>query len=498
MLLPGNVRVFIFATQKKNKNFSKRLSCMKIEQIYTGCLAQAAYYIESEGEVAIIDPLREVQPYLEKAKEDKATIKYIFETHFHADFVSGHLSLSKATGAPIVFGPNAETHFESLVAVDGQEFPLGNVILKVLHTPGHTLESTCYLLKDEHGKERALFSGDTLFLGDVGRPDLAQQTGGLSEKDLAGLLYESLRTKIMPLPDTLVIYPAHGAGSACGKNLSKKTTDTLGNQKKTNYALHTSMSQEEFIEEVTVGLTDPPAYFPMNVKMNKEGCDPMDSVLKRGIRALSAKDFKAVANAAEAIILDIRSQQDFGKGHIPGAVFVGLDGSFAPWVGALIADVQQPLLLVAPIGREQEAITRLSRVGFDITLGYLKGGFEAWKKAGKEVDKVTSIDATDFKTLLKNNRAPVFDVRSKGEFFSEHVLQANNSPLAALNQYLEDFPEKEIFYLYCAGGYRSMIAASFLKRRGVHNFMEVAGGMKAIKEAGVSLSNHQCPSKSSF
>ena len=497
MLLPASVRVFIFATQKKNKNlFQKIVSCMKIEQIYTGCLAQAAYYIESEGEVAIIDPLREVQPYLEKAKEDKATIKYIFETHFHADFVSGHLSLSKATGAPIVFGPNAETHFESLIATDGQEFPLGNVILKVLHTPGHTLESTCYLLKDEHGKERALFSGDTLFLGDVGRPDLAQKSGVLSEKDLAGMLFNSLRTKIMPLPDTVVIYPAHGAGSACGKNLSKKTTDTLGNQKKTNYALRTSMSQEEFIEEVTAGLTDPPAYFPMNVKMNKEGCDPIASVLKRGTRALSAKDFKAVANATEAIILDIRSQQDFGKGHIPGAVFVGLDGSFAPWVGALIADVQQPLLLVAPIGKEQEAITRLSRVGFDITLGYLKGGFEAWKKAGKEVDKVTSMDATDFKTLLKKNRAPVFDVRSKGEFLSEHILQANNSPLAALNQHLEDFPEKETFYLHCAGGYRSMIAASFLKRRGIHNFIEVSGGMKAIKETGISLSDYQCPSKS--
>ena len=300
----------------------------------------------------------------------------------------------------------------------------------------------------------------------------------------------------MPLPDTVVIYPAHGAGSACGKNLSKKTTDTLGNQKKTNYALRTSMSQEEFIEEVTAGLTDPPAYFPMNVKMNKEGCDPIASVLKRGTRALSAKDFKAVANAAEAIILDIRSQQDFGKGHVPGSVFVGLDGSFAPWVGALIADVQQPLLLVAPIGREQEAITRLSRVGFDITLGYLKGGFEAWKKAGKEIDTVASISATDFKTLLKNNKVPVFDVRSKGEFFSEHVLQANNSPLAALNQHLEDFPEKEHFYLHCAGGYRSMIAASFLKRRGIHNFMEVAEGMKAIKKAGVPLSNYQCPSKS--
>ena len=300
----------------------------------------------------------------------------------------------------------------------------------------------------------------------------------------------------MPLPDTVVVYPAHGAGSACGKNLSKKTTDTLGNQKKTNYALRTSMRQEEFIEEVTVGLTDPPAYFPMNVKMNKEGCDPIASVLKRGTRALSAKDFKAVANATEAIILDIRSQQDFGKGHIPGAVFVGLDGSFAPWVGALIADVQQPLLLVAPIGKEQEAITRLSRVGFDITLGYLKGGFEAWKKAGKEVDKVTSMDATDFKTLLKKNRAPVFDVRSKGEFLSEHILQANNSPLAALNQHLEDFPEKETFYLHCAGGYRSMIAASFLKRRGIHNFIEVSGGMKAIKETGISLSDYQCPSKS--
>ena len=390
---------------------------MKIEQIYTGCLAQGAYYIESKGEVAIIDPLREVKPYINRAKSDGAKIKYIFETHFHADFVSGHVTLSKKTGAPIIFGPNAETSFDAIIAKDGEVFKLGDVNITVLHTPGHTMESSVFLLKDENGKDHAIFSGDTLFLGDVGRPDLAQKMGEITERDLAGFLYDSLRTKIMPLSDEVIVYPAHGAGSSCGKNLSKETVDTLGNQKKTNYALRADMTKKEFIDEVTHGLLPPPQYFPLNVKMNKEGYDDFQDVLKRSAQALSADAFEAAANETEAVVLDVRHQDDFAKGHIPRSIFIGLDGSFAPWVGSLIADVKQPILLVTPEGREEEAITRLSRVGFDATIGYLEGGFEAWKKAAKEYDSVSSITANKFNDIKKNKLVPVFDVRKMANIY---------------------------------------------------------------------------------
>jgi len=467
---------------------------MKIEQIYTGCLAQGAYYIESNGEVAIIDPLREVKPYIERAITDNAKIKYVFETHFHADFVSGHVTLSKETGAHIVFGPNAETNFDAIIAEDNQIFKIGNITITVLHTPGHTMESSVYLLKDENGKDHAIFSGDTLFLGDVGRPDLAQKTGSITEEDLAGFLFDSLRNKIMPLADDVIVYPAHGAGSSCGKNLSKETVDTLGNQKQTNYALRANMTKKEFIEEVTDGLLPPPQYFPLNVKMNKEGYDDFQDVLKRSAQALSPEVFETSANETEAIVLDVRNQSDFAKGHIPRSIFIGLDGGFAPWVGALIADVKQPILLVTPDGREEETITRLSRVGFDQTLGYLKGGFDAWKKASKEYDTVSSILATTFKKAKENGDIPVFDVRKEGEFLSEHVLDANNTPLDYINNHLAEFPEGDTFYLHCAGGYRSMIAASILKSRGIHNLIDVQGGFKAIKEVDVEVSTYVCPS----
>ena len=467
---------------------------MKVEQIYTGCLSQGAYYIESNGEVAIIDPLREVNPYINRAKLDDAEIKYIFETHFHADFVSGHVTLAKRTGAPIVFGPNANPSFEAIIAVDNQEFKLGNITIKVLHTPGHTMESTTYLLKDENGKDYAIFSGDTLFLGDVGRPDLAQKMGELTEKDLAGFLFDSLRQKIMPLADDVIVYPAHGAGSACGKNMMKETVDTLGNQKKMNYALRVDMTKDEFIEEVIEGLLPPPQYFPLNVKLNKEGYEDIKIVLERGTRALSPKAFEIAANETGAIVLDVRHQDDFAKGHIPRSIFIGLDGSFAPWVGALIADVEQPILLVTPNGLEEEAVTRLSRVGFDNTLGYLEGGFEAWKNAAMEYDSVSQISAEELKNVMEAEQVTVFDVRKESEYLSEHVRIANNTPLDFLNDHLAEFPDKSLFYVHCAGGYRSMIAASILKSRGIHNLIDVESGFKEIKEAGVPVTDYVCPS----
>ncbi|WP_396638321.1 rhodanese-like domain-containing protein [Maribacter sp. R77961] len=466
---------------------------MKVEQIYTGCLAQGAYYIESKGEVAIIDPLREIQPYIKRAKLDDAKIKYIFETHFHADFVSGHVTLAKETGAPIVFGPNANPSFDAIIATDNQEFKLGDVTIKVLHTPGHTMESTTYLLKDKDGKDHAIFSGDTLFLGDVGRPDLAQKMGELTERDLAGFLFDSLREKIMPLADDVIVYPAHGAGSACGKNMMKETVDTLGNQKKMNYALRADMTKEEFIEEVIDGLLPPPQYFPLNVKMNKEGYEDLKDVLERGTKALSPKAFEAAANETGAIVLDVRNQDDFAKGHIPRSIFIGLNGDFAPWVGALIADVKQPILLVTPKGNEEETVTRLSRVGFDNTLGFLEGGFEAWKKEAMEYDTVSQATAEELKLVLEQDEAPVFDVRKKSEYLSEHVLTANNTPLSQLNEHLAEYPSNAPFYVHCAGGYRSMIAVSILKSRGIHNLIDVKGGFKAIKEAGVSASEFVCP-----
>jgi glyoxylase-like metal-dependent hydrolase (beta-lactamase superfamily II)/rhodanese-related sulfurtransferase len=467
---------------------------MNIEQIYTGCLSQGAYYIESRGEAAIIDPLREVKPYLEKAKKNKAAIKYIFETHFHADFVSGHVTLAKETGATIVYGPEAKTGFDSLIAKDQQEFKIGEITLTVLHTPGHTMESTTYLLRDASQKDIAIFSGDTLFLGDVGRPDLAQKAADMTQEDLAGILYESLRKKIMPLADDVLVYPAHGAGSACGKNLSKETVGTLGEQKKTNYALRADMTKEEFIKEVTDGLLPPPQYFPLNVKMNKEGYEDIDTVLKSGTTPLDPEAFEKLANQSGAIILDVRHQDAFAEGHIPQSIFIGIDGGFAPWVGALIGDVEQPILLVTPEGREEETVTRLARVGFDNTLGYLDGSLKAWKKAGKATDSVEGIDTTELKTLSEKESLTVFDVRKPGEYLSEHLPDAKNTPLDFINEHMNEFPTGSPFYMHCAGGYRSMIAASILKSRGIHNLIDVRGGFGAIKESGMKVSDYVCPS----
>ncbi len=467
---------------------------MNIEQIYTGCLSQGAYYIESQGEAAIIDPLREVKPYLEKAKKNKATIKYIFETHFHADFVSGHVTLAKKTGATIVYGPEAKTGFDSLIAKDQQEFKIGEITLTVLHTPGHTTESTTYLLRDASQKDIAIFSGDTLFLGDVGRPDLAQKAADITQEDLAGILYESLRKKIMPLADDVLVYPAHGAGSACGKTLSKETVGTLGEQKKTNYALRADMTKEEFIKEVTDGLLPPPQYFPLNVKMNKEGYEDIDTVLKSGTTPLDTEAFEKLANQSGAVILDVRHQDAFAEEHIPQSIFIGIDGGFAPWVGALIGDVEQPILLVTPEGREEETVTRLARVGFDNTLGYLDGSLKAWKKAGKATDSVEGINTTELKTLSEKESLTVFDVRKPGEYLSEHLPDAKNTPLDFINEHMNEFPTGTPFYMHCAGGYRSMIAASILKSRGIHNLIDVGGGFGAIKESGMKVSDYVCPS----
>lgn len=467
---------------------------MKIEQIYTGCLAQGAYYIESDGEAAIIDPLREITPYLKRAEQDEAEIKYIFETHFHADFVSGHLTLSQKTGAPIVYGPLANPSFDALIATDGQVFQLGKIKITVLHTPGHTMESTTYLLQDESGKDHAIFSGDTLFLGDVGRPDLAQKAADMTQEQLAGMLFDSLRSKIMPLADDVIVYPAHGAGSACGKNMMKETVDTLGNQKKMNYALRADMSREEFIAEVTDGLLPPPQYFPLNVKMNKEGYESIDEVLDRGLTALDPDAFETLAEETGAVVLDVRHQNDYVKGHVPRSIFIGLDGGFAPWVGALIADVQQPILLIAPEGRESEAITRLSRVGFDKTLGYLKGGFTAWKESQKEFDSIDQMTADELKADLDNQ--VVFDVRKPGEFEAEHLPNAENTPLDFLNDHMAQIGQAGPLVIHCAGGYRSVIAASILKSRGIHQITDLIGGFKAIKDAGMEVTQFQCPSKS--
>jgi glyoxylase-like metal-dependent hydrolase (beta-lactamase superfamily II)/rhodanese-related sulfurtransferase len=467
---------------------------MIVEQIYTGCLSQGAYYIESKGEAAIIDPLREVAPYIEKAKKNKATIKYIFETHFHADFVSGHVTLAKETGATIVYGPMAQTRFESLIAKDQQEFKIGDLHLTVLHTPGHTMESTTYLLSDVSKKDIAIFSGDTLFLGDVGRPDLAQKAADMTQEDLAGILYESLRKKIMPLADDLLVYPAHGAGSACGKNLSKETVGTLGDQKKTNYALRADMTKEEFIKEVTEGLLPPPQYFPLNVKMNKEGYEDIETVIESGTRPLSPEAFEAAANETGAIILDVRHQDDFARGHVPQSIFIGIDGSFAPWVGAMIGNVKQPILLITPEGREEETVTRLARVGFDNTLGYLKGGINSWSKANKTIDTVEGIEVKSFKPLAEKENLTIFDVRKSGEYASEHLVDAHSTPLDFLNNHMSEFPTKGDFYIHCAGGYRSMIAASILKSRGIHNLIDVRGGFAAIKEGGLKVTEYVCPS----
>ena len=462
---------------------------MIIEQIYTGCLSQGSYYIESQGESAIIDPLRETGPYIEKATKNNSQIKYVFETHFHADFVSGHISLAKETGATIVYGPKAETGFDALIAKDQQEFKIGDITLTVLHTPGHTMESTTYLLRDSSNKDVAIFSGDTLFLGDVGRPDLAQKSGKITQDDLAGILFESLRTKIMPLADDVLVYPAHGSGSACGKNLSKETVGTLGEQKKTNYALRADMTKKEFISEVTDGLLPPPKYFPLNVKMNKDGYKDIDKVLKTGTTALDPDSFEKLANQNRAIILDVRHQDDFAKEHIPQSIFIGLDGGFAPWAGTMIGDITLPILLITPNGREEETVTRLARVGFDNTLGYLKGVLKVWKKDKRVTDSINCIGAEKFFELDKNEELDIFDLRKQDEYASEHIPYSQNIPLDVINQNMNLLPKVSPFYIHCAGGYRSMIAASILKSRGIHNFIDVKGGLCAIKKTGIALIN---------
>ncbi|MBA4850782.1 rhodanese-like domain-containing protein [Emticicia sp. BO119] len=454
---------------------------MKVEQIYTGCLAQGAYYIESDGEAAIIDPLRETNTYINKAQRNGATIKYIFETHFHADFVSGHVELSQKTNAPIVYGPNANPAFESIIATDGQVFEVGKIRIKVLHTPGHTMESSCYLLFDEHGKEYCIFTGDTLFIGDVGRPDLAQKSD-LTVEDLAGYLYDSLRNQILPLPDHIIVYPAHGAGSACGKNMSKETFDSLGHQKQVNYALQ-EQSKEDFINAVTDGLTPPPYYFPKNVQLNKTGSANLETVMESGLQALSPEAFEAAANETGAIILDTRQAADFKDAFIPNSINIGLKGDFAPWVGTLITDIQQPILFVAEAGLETEVITRLSRVGYDNILGYLAGGIKGWKEAGKETDSIESITPQEFRNIyIEGGDVTVKDVRKSSEYETEHLVNADNIPLAYISENMEEFSKHDTNYIHCAGGYRSMIAASILKSRGFDNVVNVEGGIGAIKQ----------------
>jgi glyoxylase-like metal-dependent hydrolase (beta-lactamase superfamily II)/rhodanese-related sulfurtransferase len=467
---------------------------MKIEQIYTGCIAQAAYYLESNGEAAIFDPLREVQPYLDRAQKDNATIKYIFETHFHADFVSGHLDLAKKSGGMIVYGPTAKPEFEAIIATDNQEFKVGNYTVKAIHTPGHTLESTCYLLIDENGKQHGIITGDTLFIGDVGRPDLAQAlVEDLTQEKLASYLFDSLRNKIMPLANDLIVYPSHGAGSACGKNMSKETTDTLGNQKRTNYALRADMTKEEFIKELLDGLGTPPAYFPQNVMMNIKGYDSLESIIEKSNIGLSPREFEAVANQGDVVVLDVRHENDFVKAHIPNSIFIGIQGNFAPWVGSLLRDVNQKLLLVIPEGREEETITRLSRVGFDHVLGYLKGGIQAWTDAGFEIDSIHSISPEEFANQLNPNSL-VVDARKPSEYEAEHVENAINLPLDNINENFQSVPKGENFFLHCAGGYRSVIMASILKSRGIHNIINVEKGMNGIKQTNVSCTQFECPS----
>lgn len=465
---------------------------MKVEQIYTGCLAQGAYYIESNGEAAVVDPLREVQPYIDRAEKDGAKIKYVFETHFHADFVSGHIDLAQKTGAEIVYGPTAQPNFDAIVAADDQVFKVGDISIKVLHTPGHTMESSCFLLTDENGKDVGLFSGDTLFIGDVGRPDLAQKAANMTQEQLAETLFDSLHNKIIPLADDIIVYPAHGAGSACGKNMSKETTDTLGHQKETNYALQ-DMTKAEFVKQVVTGLVTPPQYFPMNVMMNKQGYDSIDTVLERGQHALFPEGFEAAANETGALILDTRAPQVFAKGFIPNSINIGIDGNFAPWVGALIPDIKQTILLVADEGREEEIVTRLARVGYDNAIGFIKGGFEAWKSAGKEVDTIKSVSVDEFAAATAND-INILDVRKKSEYDSEHIINAENVPLDFINDNMAQVDKDKTYYVHCAGGYRSMIFTSILKARGYDNLIDVDGGFKAIKETGkFNITDYVCP-----
>lgn len=467
---------------------------MKIEQIYTGCLAQGAYYIESKGEVAIIDPLREVTPYIDKVNKEGAAIKYIFETHFHADFVSGHIDLAKKTGAIIIYGPSAETGYDIKVAKDEEVFALGDVKIKVLHTPGHTMESSTFLIIDEKGKDHAIFSGDTLFIGDVGRPDLAIKSD-VTREDLAGMLFDSLRTKIMPLADEVIVYPAHGAGSACGKNMSSETWDTLGHQKTTNYALRADMTKEEFINEVTEGILPPPQYFAKNAMLNKAGYDAIDEVMDRGNVGLSADEFEDKANQYNALIIDTRDKDEFTKGFIPNSIFIGLDGSFASWVGTLIIDIKQPILLIADSGKEEEALMRLTRVGYDNTIGFLKGGFDAWKKAGKEIDTIHSISVEELSSQMEGNTVGnLLDVRKPGEYSAEHVDGAKSFPLDYINDSMDKLDRNKHYTFHCLTGYRSLIFISILKSRGFENLTDVDGGFEAISKTDISRTDFECQS----
>jgi len=468
---------------------------MKVEQIYTGCLAQGAYYIESEGEAVIIDPLRETQPYVDKLNKEGVKLKYIFETHFHADFVSGHVDLAKKTGAKIVYGPMASTDYDIYAAKDGEELTVGKLTFKVLHTPGHTMESSVYLLKDENGKDYALFTGDTLFLGDVGRPDLAIKQGAVTKEDLAGFLFESLRNKIMPLADKIIVYPGHGAGSACGKNLSKETWGYLGEQKKSNYALRADMTKAEFVREVTAGLAPPPQYFAKNAMMNKAGYESFDEILEKGAVALDAEQFENIVESEEALVLDTRNESAFAAAHIPNSINIGIDGSFAPWVGALIIDIKQPIVLLTEQGREEEVVTRLSRVGYDNTLGFLKGGINTWKAAGKDIETISSITPEEFATHTADNKVDiVLDVRKPTEFLAQHIMGGTNIPLDYLNANMNKLDKNRTYYIHCAGGYRSMIAASILKARGFQNLVNIEKGLKGIAETEViELSTYVCP-----
>lgn len=468
---------------------------MKIEQIYTGCLAQGAYYIVSGNEAVIIDPLREIKPYLARAEKDGVKIKYVLETHFHADFVSGHIDLAEASGATIVYGPTANPNFAAHVATDGEVLEVGSIKIKVLHTPGHTMESSCFLLIDESGKDHSIFTGDTLFIGDVGRPDLAQKAAHMTQEELAATLYHSLRNKVMVLADDVIVYPAHGAGSACGKNMSKETVSTIGEQKQFNYALRATMTEQEFVKEVTDGLLPPPAYFPLNVAMNKNGYDNIDVVMERGMKALNANEFEVAANETDAVMLDTRNADIFRNGFVPNSTNIGLDGQFAPWVGALIPDVKQHILLIAELGKEEETIMRLARVGYDFVIGYLDGSFDSWKKAGKEVDVINRITAEEFASKVDVAKDIVVDVRRESEYEAEHVENANNIPLDFINDNIASFPKNEHFFLHCAGGYRSMIASSILKARGWDNFTEVAGGFSAISKTDVPKTGFVCQSK---
>ncbi|HET9056119.1 MAG TPA: MBL fold metallo-hydrolase [Chitinophagaceae bacterium] len=458
---------------------------MKVEQIYTGCLAHGAYYIQSENEAAIIDPLREIKPYIERAEKNGAKIKYVFETHFHADFVSGHLDLAKETGATIVYGPTAQPAFKAYVARDNEEFKIGKLSVRLLHTPGHTMESACYLLSDEKGVPVCIFTGDTLFIGDVGRPDLAQK-GNITQEVLAGYLFDSLRNKIMSLPDEVVVYPGHGAGSACGKKMSSETVDTLGHQKQFNYALRKDMSKEEFVKEVLTGLTAPPQYFPKNVQLNKAGYESFTEVLSRGMEPLTCRAFEAAANEANALLLDTRDPEEFAKGFIPNSINIGLNGSFAPWVGALIPDLKQPVLIIAEPGREEEAITRLSRVGYDNCIGYLEGGFESWLKEGLSFDSIQNISVEDLAQLKEQDKSiKILDVRKKSEYDTEHVADAENLPLDFINENMQKLSPNEIYYVHCLSGYRSVIFISILKSRGFTNLVNVAPGFKGLKSSGL-------------